>query len=101
MTDTQTVNLAKHGITASRVHANLGTAALYEHAARRGEGKLTASGALAVVTSPHTGRSPKDKFVVEEPSSVDRIWWDKNEKFSAEKFDRLLADVQTHLSGQS
>lgn len=94
-------SIAAQGVHTKTVWANLGTPALYEHASRRGEGRITDHGALAVVTSPHTGRSPKDKFVVEEPSSAHQIWWDKNDKLAPEKFDRLLADVQAHLSGQS
>ena len=92
-------SLAAHGVTTTTVWANLGTPALYEHSARRGESRLTDHGALAVVTSPHTGRSPKDKFVVDEPSSTGQIWWEKNERLAPDKFDRLLHDVQTHLSG--
>src|SRR5213078_2850606 len=45
------------------VHWNLRPAALYEHAARRGEGVITEGGAFCAVTSPHTGRSPNDKFI--------------------------------------
>jgi phosphoenolpyruvate carboxykinase (ATP) len=57
------------------VHWNLSTPALVETSIRRGEGLLTASGALNAMTGKRTGRSPRDKFVVEEPSSRDKIWW--------------------------
>ena len=97
----QPLNLDTHRVTTKTVWANLGTPELYEHSARRNEGKLTDHGALAVVTTPHTGRSPKDKFVVNEPSSADVIWWDRNEKLSGDQYARLLADVQQHLSRQS
>ena len=95
------MSLAAQGVSSKAVWSNLSTAELYEHAARRNEGRFTAHGAMAVVTSPHTGRSPKDKFVVEEPSSAGQIWWDKNERFAPANFDRLLADVQQHLSGHA
>ena len=95
------LNLSSHGVTTKTVWANLTTPSLYEHAARRTEGRLTDHGALSVITSPHTGRSPKDKFVVDEPSSSGHIWWDRNERFSQEKFSRLLTDVRAHLSGQA
>ena len=88
-TDDQPLSLAAHGLTAKRVRANLGTPELYEHAVRRGEATLTDRGALAVVTTPHTGRSPKDKFVVEEPGSAGQIWWDKNARLSDAHFDAL------------
>ena len=52
------------------VHANRSTAELYEDALRAGEGMIAADGPLVVRTGKHTGRSPKDKFVVREPSSA-------------------------------
>ena len=54
------------------VHANRSTAELYEDAIRAGEGMVAADGPLVVRTGKHTGRSPKDKFVVREPSSEAR-----------------------------
>jgi phosphoenolpyruvate carboxykinase (ATP) len=93
------VTLAAEGLSPQKIHANLTAPALIQEAIRRGEGEFTDNGAFAVVTSPHTGRSPKDKFVVEEPSCADRIWWEKNAKMDAGAFDRLHADVKQHLSG--
>ncbi len=93
-------SLADQGISAKTVWANLTAPQLCEHAARRAEGRFTDHGALAVVTTPHTGRSPKDKFVVEEETSSSQIWWDKNDRFSAANFDRLLAEVRNHLNAQ-
>lgn len=95
-----TLSLDAHGLNPKRVRANLGTPELYEHAARRGEATLTDRGALAVITTPHTGRSPKDKFVVDEPGSSSRIWWDKNARMSQAHFDALHADVRAHLNQQ-
>ena len=57
------------------VRANLSTAELYEDAIRHGEGLVAADGPLVVRTGKHTGRSPEDKFIVDEPSSHDKIWW--------------------------
>jgi len=83
------------------VHWNLGPPALYEHALRRGEGVLADAGPFCAVTSPHTGRSPNDKFVVREPSSADQVWWGKvNQPMTPEHFDRLHADVVRHLNTQ-
>src|SRR5437867_3280490 len=87
--------------TEQRLYRNLTPSQLYEHALRRGEGVVTNSGPFAAVTSPHTGRSPNDKFLVQEPDSTDRIWWGKvNQPIAPEQFERLKADVETHLSGQ-
>jgi phosphoenolpyruvate carboxykinase (ATP) len=87
--------------TEQRVYRNLTPSQLYEHAQRRGEGVVTSGGPFAAVTSPHTGRSPNDKFLVQEPESSDQIWWGKvNQPISPERFERLRADVEAHLAGQ-
>jgi phosphoenolpyruvate carboxykinase (ATP) len=100
-TDTAAADLARHGIDAAQVHRNLSPAVLLEHAVRRGEGRLTSGGAFVGLTSPHTGRSPDDKFVVRESSSEDRVWWGKvNTPLAAEQFDVLVDDVRAHLNGQ-
>src|ERR1051325_10581207 len=83
------------------VHWNLGPAALYEHALRRREGVLAESGPFCAVTSPHTGRSPNDKFVIEEPSSSAPVWWGKvNQPPSGAHFDPLAMDAMPHLNSQ-
>ena len=57
--------LSEHGIEATgTVHWNPSTSQLYTDALTRGEGRLAEGGPLAVDTGKHTGRSPKDKFVV-------------------------------------
>jgi phosphoenolpyruvate carboxykinase (ATP) len=93
------VDLAEHGIDAGgRIYRNPTTALLYEHALRRGEGRIGEGGPLVVDTGKHTGRSPKDKFVVREPSSEDRIWWgDVNQELSEEHFDGLREKVTAQL----
>src|ERR1700730_5229749 len=74
-----------------RTWQNLSPAELYEHAIARGEASIVATVALTANTGQHTGRSPKDKFFVEEPSSADKIWWfPGNQPISPESFDRLL-----------
>ncbi|HJS42343.1 MAG TPA: phosphoenolpyruvate carboxykinase (ATP) [Gemmatimonadales bacterium] len=84
-----------------RVYRNLTPTQLYEHAVRRREGVVTASGPFAAVTSPHTGRSPNDKFIVSEAESSDQIWWGKvNQPLAPAHFERLRADVEAHLQSQ-
>jgi phosphoenolpyruvate carboxykinase (ATP) len=74
------------------VRSNLPTAELYEDAIRHGEGLLAAEGPLVVRTGKHTGRSPQDKFFVDEPSSHDKIWWGPvNRPISEAHYDRLRA----------
>src|SRR5262245_32867521 len=83
-------------ITTGKVHYNANEADLYEEAIRRGEARLTAHGALAAETGQHTGRSPKDKFVVRDAATDRHIWWDNNKAMSPEHFETLLADFQAH-----
>src|SRR5688572_15882957 len=83
------------------VHWNLGPPALYEHAARRGEGLIVEGGPFCAVTTPHTGRSPHDKFIVREPSSEGDVSWGRvNQPLAQEHFERLQADVVRHLGSQ-
>jgi hypothetical protein len=93
----ESLTLVEHGLFPIRIHANLTPSALLEHALRRSEGHLTDHGAFAAVTTPHTGRSPKDKFLIEEPGTADRIWWEKNPRLDPEAFDRLHEDVRGYL----
>lgn len=82
-------------------HRNLGRVELIERAIQRNEGVLTAAGALAVSTGEHTGRSPRDKFVVEELETRDQIWWGPvNQPFPEDAFDRLHDAVLGHLASR-
>ena len=94
--------LAEHGLSADGdVHWNPSTSVLYTHALVRGEGRIAEGGALAVDTGLHTGRSPKDKFVVREPSSEDRIWWgDVNQELAEDSYEHLRDKVTAELDDQ-
>ena len=87
--------LGVHGIEAEgTVYWNPTTSQLYTHALERRDGRIAEGGPLAVDTGMHTGRSPKDKFVVREPGSEDRIWWgDVNAELSEEHFEGLREKV--------
>jgi phosphoenolpyruvate carboxykinase (ATP) len=80
---------------------NLNAARLYEAALRRHEGVIAETGPLAIETGIHTGRSPRDKFVVEESSSAGEIWWGPvNQPFRERDFRALCGDVGNYLSGR-
>ncbi|HUQ44992.1 MAG TPA: phosphoenolpyruvate carboxykinase (ATP) [Candidatus Limnocylindria bacterium] len=84
---------------AGKIVANLSTAALYEAAVRDGEGMIAADGPLVVSTGTHTGRSPKDKFIVREPSSEANVWWgDVNHPITEEHYDRLRARLMAYVA---
>jgi phosphoenolpyruvate carboxykinase (ATP) len=83
------------------VRHNLPVAALYQAALERGEGELGADGQLVVETGQHTGRSPKDKFFVKEPSSEAHIdWGETNRPVSEATFDALFERVSAYLRGR-
>ncbi|KCV82168.1 phosphoenolpyruvate carboxykinase [Actibacterium atlanticum] len=82
-----------------QVYYNLMDPALVEAALKRDEGTLGNGGAFLVSTGEHTGRSPKDKFVVRTPSVEDSIWWENNKPMTPDAFDRLHADMLTHMKG--
>ncbi len=77
---------------------NLTVPELVEEAIRNGEGVLTKDGALSVSTGKFTGRSPKDKFVVQDEVSNHLVdWGPVNQPIAEEKFTALLDKVLTHL----
>ncbi|HEX6814513.1 MAG TPA: phosphoenolpyruvate carboxykinase (ATP) [Gemmatimonadaceae bacterium] len=83
------------------IHWNLVAPELVQAAVRRDEGQLADMGPFVGVTTPHTGRSPKDKFLVKEPGTERDVWWgDVNRPFSPENYQKLLADVRAYLAAQ-
>lgn len=72
---------------------------LIEAALKRDEGTLGQGGTLLVSTGKHTGRSPKDKFVVQTDSVKDSIWWENNPPMQPSKFAVLYADMLEHMKG--
>jgi phosphoenolpyruvate carboxykinase (ATP) len=95
------VTLDAHGIApAGSAIWNPTTAQLYTDALRRGDAALAHGGSIVVNTGKHTGRSPKDKFVVDEDGSRERIWWGEvNQRLDEASFDGLRAKVVGHLEG--
>lgn len=79
-----------------RIRRNPAAAELYELAVQRGEGEVASTGALAMRTGAHTGRSAADKFVVRDALTEDTVWWGNNKALSPEHFERLLEDFLAH-----
>ncbi|MDY6037615.1 MAG: phosphoenolpyruvate carboxykinase (ATP) [Eubacterium sp.] len=88
-------------INTKAVYRNLSPAELTEHALRRGEGKLSNTGALVVKTGKYTGRSAKDKFIVDTPAVHAEIAWGAvNRPIEKEKFEAIKAKVIAYLQGK-
>jgi phosphoenolpyruvate carboxykinase (ATP) len=105
MTETGTVNpnakadtFGLNGLSA--IHWNAVEEVLYEAAVARGEARIVSGGPLVAETGTHTGRSPKDKFVVREPATEDKVWWDNNGAMTREAFEALKADMLAHATGK-
>jgi len=85
----------------ARVYWNLNAPELYEEIARREEAVLSNHGAMIVDTGEHTGRAAKDKAIVREPGSEDKVFWgDVNKDFSQEKFNALKERMMAHAKGR-
>jgi len=74
---------------------------LVETALAAGEGRLAAGGALAVTTGVFTGRSVKDKFIVRDALTEDKVWWDNSQSMSPAHFEALLADMLAAVAGRA
>lgn len=98
----ETYGIEKLGIIGAKaVYRNLTPAKLVEKALARNEGKLSASGALSVTTGKYTGRSPKDKFIVDTAGVHDEIAWGSvNRPISREKFDAIKGKVAAYLQNR-
>ena len=96
------VGLETHGLkNLKKINWNLSTPQLYEHIIANEEGHVSHLGPVIVSTGEHTGRAPKDKFIVQEPSSQENIWWGKvNRPFTVEQFDALYFRVLSYLQGK-
>ncbi len=88
-------------VNLGNINWNLSPATLVEHALARNEGMLAANGAFAATTGSHTGRSPKDKFIVANEDSAVKIWWGEyNHPMSPETFEGVRRSLAAYLQGR-
>jgi ATP-dependent phosphoenolpyruvate carboxykinase len=74
---------------------------LYECAITGGEAKLTSGGALCAETGVHTGRSPKDKYIVCDDLTNETVWWENSGKMTPAQFALLHHDFIAHSAGKT
>ena len=95
------VSLSKYGINKSKIFYQLSSDELQKATLDNNHGVQVSSGALAVNTGEFTGRSPKDRFIVKDGITKDKVWWgDINIPFEPSKFDKLLNRVIEYLDGK-
>ena len=96
---TKTISLNPYSISSKKVNYQLSATELHECVINNKQGVETNTGALAIRTGKFTGRSPKDRFIVKDTITKDRVWWgDVNIPFSIENFDSLYDKVTAYLS---
>ena len=86
--------------SAAKIHKNLDVETLIQHCLERDDCKLLDSGAVVAYSGKYTGRTPKDKFTVVDPSCEDHIWWDNNNRMEPEFFDSIFAKMQDYAAGK-
>ncbi len=93
------ISLEQYGIRNAKIQYNLSSDELHDVTIAKGIGVEAASGALAINTGEFTGRSPKDRFIVKDATTADKIWWgDINIPFDSDKFQKLYDKVTAYLS---
>ena len=73
---------------------------LYDAAVANGEGSIAEGGPLVVETGQHTGRSPDDKFVVEDETTRSSVWWDNNRPMATQQFAALREAMLAYAKGR-
>jgi phosphoenolpyruvate carboxykinase (ATP) len=86
--------------SAEQVFYNLSVAQLLEHAIQNGEGRLASNGAITAKTGKYTGRTPKDKYVVRDSLTENKVWWGNNNAMTPEVFHNLLNKAQDFTKGK-
>lgn len=101
MNELQKTYLEHLGIREVKAHWNLSPEELSKAAVDKGMAKVADNGAIAVNTGEFTGRSPKDRFIVDDEKTHDQVWWgDINVGFPADKFDQLQEKMVAYLGGK-
>lgn len=97
--DNQKISLKSYGITSTKINYNLPVQVLYELCQKGNLGILTNKNVLAINTGKFTGRSPKDRYIVSDAITKEKVWWGEiNKPIEAKVFDNLYLKISEHLS---
>jgi len=96
---TKSISLIPYGIRNAKVNYQLSPQELQKITLLKEQGDLTKNGVLVIHTGEFTGRSPKDRFIVKDAITRDKVWWGNiNIPFPTDMFDRLYDKVTDYLS---
>ena len=94
-----TISLEDYGIINAKINYNLPVESLYNICVNNNQGVLTNKNVLAINTGKFTGRSPKDRYIVSDKITKDKVWWgDINRPIESNVFDNLFKKIINHLS---
>lgn len=97
--DNQTISLKSYGINSSKINYNLSIEELYKLCTENDLGTLTNKNVLAINTGKFTGRSPKDRYIVLDINTKEKVWWGEiNRPIAQEVFDNLYSKIVVHFS---
>jgi len=95
----KSISLDKYGIRDAKVNYQLSSQELHKETLLKGQGVEASSGTLAINTGEFTGRSPKDRFIVKDDITRDKVWWGNiNIPFPTDMFDSLYDKMMDYLS---
>jgi phosphoenolpyruvate carboxykinase (ATP) len=98
---TKSISLKNIGIENATIHYQLSAEELHEITLQSGQGIENSTGALAINTGEFTGRSPKDRFIVKDSITQDKVWWGNvNIPFEPDAFDALYNKMTAYLSNK-
>ena len=93
------ISLHKYGINNNNINYQLPPSKLHKVTIEKGQGNEALNGALTVNTGEFTGRSPKDRYIVKDKVTEDKVWWGNiNIPFDPWKFDKLYEKVIDYLN---
>ncbi len=95
------LQLGEIGIRTDKAHRNLSVQSLVDMAVTRNEGTISSTGALSVVTGKFTGRSPDDRYIVDDDVTHDTVHWGiVNHPLSEENFEKIFQKIKKHTEGK-